>query len=322
MTERLLAIHENQLAFELDDPPETHIYVASALTAIEPSDREEISRRCEIIDRTIIERSGTRGRPWRVHLPVLWSAPRPTDTRTPTEIYQTNRKHVRRAAGLILLGDHGGSLGAGQEFAWAVARRLPVFVIHPEGTPLSRQIGGTPAQMCIRQASSDSDLRDAVTRWVADWGAAVESRARSGTGELIIAFRAADRLRAALTASDDSLEAIAATAGMSVERINELFDPEALLDGSVSELVAISGALGLEAGEALNQHPPPELSPNQRRGLVTAAQEYEWTPPQILQVEARARLELARGGVRRLPLTAVQDWVSFARRYVFDDKPI
>lgn len=224
---------------------------------------------------------------------------------------------MRRASGLILLGDHGGSLGAGQEFAWAIARRLPVLVIHPDGTPASRQIGGTPGQMCLHQAGTDSDLRDAVIRWVDEWGAAVESRARSGTGELIVAFRAADRLREALRASNDPLQAIAATTGMTVERINELFDPEALLDSSVSELIAISGALGLEPGEALNRHPPPELSPNQRRGLATAAQEYEWTPPQTLQVEARARLELAQGGVRRLPLTAVQDWVSFARRYVF-----
>lgn len=34
--------------------------MASALTAVEPSDREEISRRCEIIDRTIIERFGNQ----------------------------------------------------------------------------------------------------------------------------------------------------------------------------------------------------------------------------------------------------------------------
>ena len=319
MTERLPAV---QLVLELDDHPETHIYVASALTAIEPCDREEISRRCDIIDQAIIERSGAKGRPWKVHLPVVWSAPRPTNTRTPIDIYRANRRHVRRASGLIVLGDHGGSLGAGQEFAWAVARRLPVLLILPTDTPLSRQIGGTPAQMCIRPADTDSDLREAVTRRVDDWGAAVESRARSGTGELIVASRAADRLVEASKASNDSLEAIAATAGMSVDRLKELFHPEALLDGSVSELIALSGALGLEPGEVLNQHPLPELSPNQRFGLATAARAYEWTPPQILQVEARARLELARGGVRRLPLTSVQDWIGSPVGMSSDDKPI
>lgn len=317
MTEHPIAAEGEQLTFELDDRPETHIYVASALTALEISDRDEISRRCDIIDQTIIERSGIDGQPWQVHLPVLWSAPRPTDTRTSPEIYQTNREHVRRASGLILLGDHGGSLGAGQEFAWAVARRLPVLVILPDDGPLSRQIAGTPAQMCVRRATTDDELRDAVKGWVDDWGAAVESRARSGNGELIIALRAAGRLAETFSSTEDSVEAIAAVAGMSVERIEELFHPEALLDGSVSELIAMSRALGLEPGEALNPHPLPELSPNQSNGLATAAQEYEWTPMQVLQVEARARLELARGGIRRLPLTAVQDWVDFARRYVF-----
>ena len=59
-----------QLAFDLDDRPETHVYVASALTALEPGQRAAISRRCEIIDRTIIEASGG-SRP-----PVAGSPPR------------------------------------------------------------------------------------------------------------------------------------------------------------------------------------------------------------------------------------------------------
>lgn len=310
-----------QLSFELDDRPETHIYVASALTALEPCERSEISRRCDIIDRAIVESSGATGKSWQVHLPVLWSAPRPDDSRSPREIYKLNRDHVRRASGLVLLGDHGGSLGAGQEFAWAIARRLPVLVILSGDEPLSRQIAGTPAQMCVRQVSTDEDLRQVVTAWVAEWGASGESRARSGCGELIIAIRAADRIRGAFDGSPDSIGAIAAVAGLNPERVVELFVPAALLDGSVSELIALSGALGLEAGEALNPNPIPELSPNQRAGLAIAAQEYDWTPPQILQIESRARLELAKGGVRRLPLTSVQDWITFARHFVFHDRP-
>lgn len=304
--------HE-QLTFDLDDQPETHIYVASALTALDPDDRYEISRRCEIIDKTIIETSGQRGIPWQVYLPVLWSAPKPDDHRSPSEIYELNRGHVRRASGLILLGDHGGSLGAGQEFAWALARRLPVFVILGPGSALSRQIAGTPALMCIRTATTDDELRRVVADWVIKWGHAVEARARNGIGEQLIAIRAVEHLNNALVASPDSVEAISAVAGLRPERVLELSEPEALLDGSVAELIALSRALGLEAGEALNPNPIPELSPNQQSGLATAAQEYDWTPMEILQVESRARLELARGGIRRLPLASVQDWITFTR---------
>jgi len=302
-----------QLTFELGDRLDTHIYVASALTALEPDDRSEISRRCEIIDRTIVETSGSSGPAWKVHLPVLWSAPNPDDRRSPRDIYELNRGHARRASGLVLLGDHGGSLGAGQEFAWALARRLPVLVILGQDSTLSRQIEGTPARMCIRYAPTDADLRLVVAHWVSEWGPAVESRARAGTGERIIAIRAAERLYSAFTVSVDSMEAICAIAGLTPERTQELFDPEALLDGSVSELIALSRALGIEPGEALNPHPMPELSSSQQSGLVTAAQEYDWTPTQILQVESRARLELAKGGIRRLPLASVQDWITFAR---------
>ena len=302
-----------QLTLDLDDRPETHIYVASALTALESDERSEISRRCEVIDRTIIETSGSAGDPWQVHLPVLWSAPKPDDRRSPREIYELNRGHVRRASGLILLGDHGGSLGAGQEFAWALARRLPVLVILGPGSTLSRQIAGTPALMRVREAKTDNELRQIVARWVVELGPTVESRARNGTGERFIAIRAAERLSNAFAASSDSVEAISAVAGLSPERVAELFVPEALLEGSVSELIALSRALGLEAGDALNPNPIPELSPSQRSGLATAAQEYEWTPIQILQIESRARLELARGGIRRLSLMSVQDWITFAR---------
>ena len=303
-----------QLTLHLDDRPETHIYVASALTALDPAQRSTLSKRCEIIDRTIVETTATAGTPWEVHLPVLWSAPTPDDQRLPRQIYELNRSHVRRASGLVLLGDHGGSLGAGQEFAWAVARRLPVLVILGPGTTLSRQIAGTPAQMYVRSAGSDEQLRQVVSQWIAEWAPAVESRARSGTGERIIAIRAAERLGRAFGTSADSIEAISAVAGLSPERVVELCEPEALLDGSVSELIALSRALGLEAGETLNPVPIPELSSSQRSGLATAAQEYDWDPAQILQVESRARLELAKDGVRRLSLSSVQDWITFARR--------
>ncbi len=53
------AQHEpTQLALELNDKPQTHIYVASALTALEADQRAEISRRCDIIDQAIVESSG------------------------------------------------------------------------------------------------------------------------------------------------------------------------------------------------------------------------------------------------------------------------
>jgi len=160
-----------QLALELDDRPDTHIYVASALTALEPTERSQISRRCDIIDQAIVASSGSIGKPWKVHLPVLWSAPGPDDDRTPREIYNFNRDHVRRATGLVLLGDHGGSLGAGQEFAWAIARRLPVLVLLTGDEPLSRQITGTPAQMSeiavtvFQRLESDPEVLRAGQQW-------------------------------------------------------------------------------------------------------------------------------------------------------------
>ncbi|MYA25827.1 MAG: hypothetical protein F4Z27_05605 [Acidimicrobiales bacterium] len=105
-----------------------------------------------------------------------------------------------------------------------------LVILGPDST-LSRQIAGTPAQMCIREAKTDDELLQVVAHWVVEWGPAVESRARNGTGERLIAIRAAERLSNAFAASSDSIEAISAVAGLNPERVMELFEPEALLDG-------------------------------------------------------------------------------------------
>ena len=198
-----------QLALDFDVQPGTDVYVASALTALEQTERSAISHRCEVIDQTIIEVTSAFSVPWKAHLPVVWSAPRPGDNRSCQEIYELNRDHLRRASGLILLGDHGDSLGAGQEFAWAVARRLPILVLLYGEEPLSRQIAGTPARMSVERFRADEELRAAITKRVREWAPAVEAIARSVPGQLIIASRATERLSGALAASADSLEAIA-----------------------------------------------------------------------------------------------------------------
>jgi len=305
-----------QLALELTDRPQTHLYVASALTALDEAERQEIGRLCDIIDQTVVSETSITGRPWHVHLPVVWSAPSPTATQSPRDVYFDNCDHVARASGLIVVADRGGSLGAGQEFAWALALRLPILVVTTDSSPISRQISGTPALTRVRSTAGDEDLRATIVEWLADWGDAIESRARNGGGERVTALRAVQRLRAAFDTGSDSIEAIAAVANLTVDRIRQLFKPEALFACSVSELIALSGALGLEAGDALNPHRSPELTPNQRSGLAITAAEYEWAPQRVLQVEARARLELARGGTRRLPLSSIQDWVQFARRFI------
>lgn len=312
MTERDLATKHEQLKFDLDDQPTTLIYVASALTSINMDERTEISRRCEIIDQTIVETSRALGYSWQVHLPVLWTAPKPDDDRSPREIYDLNRDHVRRASGLILLGDHGGSLGAGQEFDWALSRRMPVLVILGSGFTLSRQIAGTPALMCVRHAATDEQLRQVVATWVKEWGPSVESRSQNWTGERVLADRVARHFNDALPDSSDSIEVVAALSGLNRERVLELFTPEAILDASVSEVNALSQALGLELGDVLKPDPISELSSGQRRDLATAAKIHSWTPKQILRVELRARLELTRDATNRAPLESVHDLVAFA----------
>ena len=98
-------------------------------------------------------------------------------------------------------------------------------------------------------------------------------------------------------------------------RIVQLIDDHrALAGGSMSEVLAIVGALGIDASVILASPTMPDLNARQREALGVAADEYEWRGADELTIETRARLELARGGTRRLSLATPADWVQFRQQ--------
>ena len=58
----------------------------------------------------------------------------------------------------------------------------------------------------------------------------------------------------------------------------------------------------------------PELSGPERHALLIAAEESGWSPRRTMELQNAARLERARGGVRRFQLVTPQDWYDFEAR--------
>jgi hypothetical protein len=85
----------------------------------------------------------------------------------------------------------------------------------------------------------------------------------------------------------------------------------ALALASINEIIALSSALGLGLDELLAAQRLPELSARELSALRMAAKEFELSGVEVLDLQMRARIELAKGGIRRLPLVSPADWIDF-----------
>jgi len=106
--------------------------------------------------------------------------------------------------------------------------------------------------------------------------------------------------------------AAAGVARIHPDRISELLQDDGVLrSASLSELTALVGALGGSFQALTPESVLPELGEREREALAQVCDEYEWSGSKALHIEMAARLELARGGVRRLRLESPEDWLRF-----------
>jgi hypothetical protein len=298
------------------------VYVAMPLSHLNTlEERQLVEASAFIIGKAIREETRSAAEPWpvRVHSPIVWTAPWGKDTLAPETIYRRNTEILwEDTDALIILGIKGASLGAGQELAWACALDRPVLYLHPAGTNVSRQLRGAASEHDIVVASYDTpdELHDLVGRWLASRRHIISDgpRRRRGQALRFTALMSAFAAKWNALSLDEQADVVATTR-IAPGRIARLFtSPLALAAGSAAELAALGGALGVDAMSALLTRSLPDLVPQQRAALANAAEEFGWTPRQVLRLEEEARRELARGGIRRLPLASIEDWETFRRR--------
>lgn len=299
------------------------LYVAIPLSHVkEGRDRDHVEMLAYSVDAAIREETRQEHDPWaaRVHSPLKLTAPWKDDGWSEFDVYQINTEKIwAEADGLIVVADRGGSLGIGQEMEWASDLQLPVLYVHRSGDSVSRQVRGATREydISIQAFEGPESLRDVVGRWLASHRHVICDGPRRRAGREI----RFDQVRLGLARawkdlSDGERQHIALTIRMPRERIERLAaDSLALAAASSEEMATLCGALGIPVLGDAARHPLPDLLPIQRAALGNAAAEFEWDYETAHDLERRARLELARGGIRRLPLASAQDWGEFRRHH-------
>ncbi|HWF49769.1 MAG TPA: hypothetical protein VG294_03900 [Solirubrobacteraceae bacterium] len=304
------------------DPACPLVYVAMPLSHLgTPEERQLVESNAFIIVRAINESTRDAAEPWpvRVHSPIVWTAPWNKDTLEPEEIYRRNTEILwEDADALIILGIKGASLGAGQELAWACALHRPVLYLYPEGTNVSRQLRGAASEhdIIVQEYATPDEMHDLVGRWLASRRHIIcdGPRRRRSQKLRFTALMSAFAAKWKALSTDEQAHVVAVTR-IAPGRIARLFaSPLALAAASLAEIAALGGALGIDAASAMLARGLPDLVPQQRAALANAAEELGWTAREVLRVEHEARNELARGGIRRLPLASIDDWENFRRR--------
>lgn len=297
------------------------IYIGMPLSQLPKERRETVELLAYTVNDTITQQTRNEIEPWpvRVHSPIKHSAPWKEDERSAEDVYQLNTDKVwLEADAMIVIAEKGGSLGIGQELAWACALQLPVLILHREDTFISRQPRGASAEhdIEIKPYRSPEHLRDLVDAWLVSRRAQICDGPRRRLGRrghfARASFLLAERWEALTPEQRKHTVMATRLPATRIERI--LSDPLALAAASVQELAAIGCAVGLDILDLDRKAPLPELRRSQREALVSAASEFGWDAETTLRLQDRARAELGRGGVRRLPLASNQDWFEFAER--------
>jgi hypothetical protein len=297
------------------DPDPMHelplVYVASALSHLSRTDRQLLDAWCEVISTATIEATAGAEVPWdvRLHAPIQWSAPWLGDRLESAAIYEMNARLVREASAVFVLGYAGGSLGSGQELAWATALQTPVLLLTPRDDPISRQIQGTPADIEVAQFEKAAQLRELVSDYLRKRRHSINNHHQRIQSWRVMYTPTCHALADALADVPESKRHELSATSRLEARINELVsEPLALAGASMSELVALSSALRVDLAVTMSGRLP-ELNSREEEVLASTASEMDWTPDETLALARSARLERARGGIRRLPLESREGWL-------------
>lgn len=304
------------------EPDVPLIYLAMPLSHLSEDEREHIELLASTISRAIEDASKkSSSEPWHiaVHSPVKLSAPWKEDWRTPANVYQLNSKVLwEQADALIVIGHNGGSLGGGQEFAWAASLHLPILYVHRSGVTVSRQLQGAASEhdLQISPYNTPDDLADIVSRWLCSRRHMVSDGPRRRRNRMLLWTEHQTRLHHAWNRLSETGRAhVVATTRIAHGRIERLLGSAgALSQASASEVSELSAALQLKITDMTVGPSLPDLRVEQQRALLNASSEFGWTMEETFKLYDAARLELARGGVRRLPFASPYDWRVFRER--------
>lgn len=313
-----MAEHVQQPLFaEVPEPDWPLVCVAAPLSGLDLAGRQTVSAWSELISAAVVQSGNDARSPWqiRVHLVTKMSAPWKGDGRSCREILELNSRILKHDAdALIIVGYKGGSIGVGQELGWALAQGMPVLYLHHTEDCPSRQVRGARefGDVVIEAFGDPEHIDSIVLRFLHSRRVQMEAQKRRRGDRIILFGRLQSNLneRWERLTADERLE-VMVVARMKPARVQQLLSSvHEIACASLEETLDLAAALGLSATAALGSRSRAELEPRQLEALASAAAEYEWDAAALLRLQEFARVEIARGGVRRLPLSQNEDWLA------------
>lgn len=226
------------------------IYVAAPLSQLSPDEAGTVTAWCNEVEVGILRGAQRSDLDLRAHLVTRGMPPwERADAYTAADVYRKNSAELwSRAAALVIVGYRGGSLGVGQELAWACAQALPILYIHDAGTYPSRQLVGTATEANLAVLAFETAQQISALAETFVWEQRDEIRAQPERRR--VRREAALRLQEAAKTSqggvdgsaDDRLGELGSFTPGRLERLRT--DPDALASASLAEVLMLIEALG------------------------------------------------------------------------------
>lgn len=220
-------------------------YVSTPLTAVDPLLRKEVAEVVALVKEVC-------ARPelgLATYYPGDFTDPIEHPDVTPADVYRTDRAGVKGADALVVLA-HVPSLGVGQELAIAFESTIPIVLVAPAGTRVSRMALGQPSAQVVIAYADAGELADELAGALRALRPGMERRRRELAALDEPAF--GRRLRAHRERAGMSRDELAEAVGLTAEGVALLEDsPDRVADPSLTQLHRLASALAVAPGDLI-----------------------------------------------------------------------
>jgi hypothetical protein len=300
------------------DTPISMLFVSVSMTGRDESQLSHIDSLSRAVERAAERVTTECERPWyvRVHIPSDHSAPWLDDKPAPEVFAATRASFVSDVDALVLIVHRGGSIGCGQEFAWACLLGIPVLVLHHKSERISREVEGATDNFNVRVRSYGSTLalESYVGEFLTEWRSTIQTGPERRAVRVERARPISEAIRNAWKRLDEKTrDAKARDAGLPRARVALLASSPAELVGAThAEVLALCDVLEIDIAAVVAQSSSvvSGVGAKELAALKETARTLDWGAVDTLEILEFASNQMAQGGTRRFGLTTTEGWVA------------
>jgi transcriptional regulator with XRE-family HTH domain len=232
------------LSLERIYPSPFAAYLASALTGLDPEQRKELDVKQDII------RQVCKSRGIDLYLPKEKTDPEIHKDISAEEVFFNDIKQVLNSDLLILMTDRP-SFGAGMEFKTSLDALIPIIIVGPSNSTITRMVSGRPSvRSCIVKYANQDELREGLDDAISLLRQNITDRKESlKTEDVTVGTQISDLRRKAGFRQEE----LAASVGLSAEAQSIMeTSPDYLTNPSLLALRKLAQTLGVTVAEIVD----------------------------------------------------------------------